>query len=126
MPTDSLVPGRVASGMHRKGFDVSARSLRNLAREMQSGSAPSTTVIEMLDAEADAIDALRSDRLVYRIVVIALGIVAISAMLGVILVLLIGADESSDGVSQVLTALGSASIGALAGLLTPSPGSTSR
>jgi len=105
---------------------VSGRSLRSLAREMQSGSIPSTAVIEMLEAEADAIDALRSDRLIYRMVVIALGVVAIAAMLGVILVLLIGADESSDGALQVLTALGSASIGALAGLLAPSPGSTSR
>lgn len=108
---------------------MSASNLRSLAREMQSGGVDETRVAEILEAEAAGVDelrndnyALRSDRFIYRIVVIALGIVAVATVIGVILVLLVGIDDSSDGALQVLTALGSASIGALAGLLAPSPG----
>lgn len=105
---------------------MSASSLRSLAREMrgiQAGVVPGDMAATILESEADAIDALRSDRFIYRIVVLALGVVAVAAVIGVILVLLIGAANSSDGALQVLTALGSAAVGALAGLLAPSPGS---
>lgn len=104
---------------------MSASNLRSLAREMrgmQDGAVQGDMAARILESEADAIDALRSDRFIYRIVVIALGIVAVAAVVGVILVLLIGIDDSSDGALQVLTALGSAAVGALAGLLAPSPG----
>lgn len=105
---------------------MSASSLRSLAREMRGMQGEEAVQGDMaariLESEADAIDALRSDRFIYRIVVIALGVVAVAAVIGVILVLLIGAATSSDGALQVLTALGSAAVGALAGLLAPSPG----
>lgn len=61
---------------------------------------------------------LRSDKWIYRIVVIFLGLTTITAAVGGII---IGSQEKD--VPEVLIALGSAAVGALAGLLTPSPGS---
>jgi hypothetical protein len=53
---------------------------------------------------------------VYRIVVIALGLVALAAVIGAIV--LAAGDKD---IPQILLALGSAAVGALAGLLAPSP-----
>jgi len=58
-----------------------------------------------------------TDYWTYRIVVIALGIVVISAMLGAVYL-----SAQKMVISDLLTALGAAAIGALAGLLTPLPG----
>jgi hypothetical protein len=59
-----------------------------------------------------------TDPVLYRIVVGALGISVIVTIIGSIL--LIGYREALD-VPQILTAIGSASFGALAGLLAPTP-----
>jgi hypothetical protein len=61
------------------------------------------------------------DKMIYRIVVGALGIVAIAAMLGAIYL----STVKDATIPDVLTALGAAAIGALAGLLAPSPGKAS-
>lgn len=58
-----------------------------------------------------------TDRWTYRIVVLALGIVCVAAMGGAIY---LGASETTK-IPDVLTALGAAAIGALAGILAPSP-----
>jgi hypothetical protein len=60
-----------------------------------------------------------SDRWTYRIVVIALGLVCIASVLGAIY--LSATATGTATVPDVLTALGAAAIGALAGLLAPSP-----
>ena len=64
---------------------------------------------------------LESDVWVYRIVVLSLGLTILSIILGVII--LIGTSQIKDdsGVPTILTAIGSAAIGALAGLLAPAP-----
>ena len=59
------------------------------------------------------------DRAVYRIVVGSLGLVAIIAAVGAIYLAAGGANAVV--IPDILTALGSAAIGALAGLLAPSP-----
>jgi len=58
-----------------------------------------------------------SDTITYRMVVGALGIVAIGAVIGAIVL----STYPSPQIPDVLTALGAAAIGALAGLLAPSP-----
>ena len=58
-----------------------------------------------------------TDRWTYRLVVGALGVVAIAAILGAIYL----STFSTPQIPDVLTALGAAAIGALAGLLAPSP-----
>ncbi|HQX63523.1 MAG TPA: hypothetical protein PK593_08705 [Thermomicrobiales bacterium] len=103
---------------------MSARGLRSIARDVEEGRIQGAEVAKKLEDAAAEVDALKGDRFIYRIVVVALGIVAVAAVIGTILVLLIGAAASSDGALQVLTALGSAAVGAMAGLLAPSPRSS--
>lgn len=64
---------------------------------------------------------LSSDVWIYRIIVLALGIVIISIVLGVILLISSGKITDDTKVPTILTAIGSAAIGALAGLLAPPP-----
>ncbi len=60
---------------------------------------------------------LEWDTWIYRIVVSALGLIALAAVGGGIALVAIGKT-----VPEILIALGSASVGAMAGLLAPSPG----
>lgn len=59
-----------------------------------------------------------TDPLIYRIVVIFLGVVIVMAVGGAIWIAL--ADKTAT-VPDIVTALGAASVGALAGLFAPSP-----
>jgi hypothetical protein len=63
--------------------------------------------------------AIQFDPLIYRLVVIFLGLVALAAITGAII---LNAIHPMGMIPEVLTALGAAAIGALAGLLAPSPG----
>lgn len=69
---------------------------------------------------------LDTDVWIYRIVVFALGATLIAIIVGVLL--LMGSDVIKDdkSVPTILTAIGSAAIGALAGLLAPSPREASK
>lgn len=60
---------------------------------------------------------LQTDRWIYRLVVGALGLVILVAIIGAILLAWKGQTTTPD----ILTAIGSAAVGALAGLLAPSP-----
>jgi hypothetical protein len=63
---------------------------------------------------------LDSDTWIYRIVVLSLGLSIMAIIIGILL--LMGSGNITDGkIPTVLTSLGSAAIGALAGLLAPSP-----
>lgn len=63
-----------------------------------------------------------SDVWTYRIVVIALGVVCMAAIGGAIyLTAMAGPSGTTPHVPDTLTALGATAIGALAGLLAPSP-----
>jgi hypothetical protein len=64
-----------------------------------------------------AAPAFVADKVVYRIVVIALGLVTLGAMSGANVLTAMKVQTIPD----VVTALGAAAIGALAGLLVPSP-----
>ncbi|AEA47572.1 hypothetical protein [Archaeoglobus veneficus] len=59
---------------------------------------------------------LRRDVWIYRIVVIALGLTVLAVVIGAIVITMV--DKTTP---DVLVALGSAAVGALAGLLAPSP-----
>jgi hypothetical protein len=60
---------------------------------------------------------LQSDVWIYRLVVAALGLAVLIAIIGAIVL----AAINNTSIPDVLTALGSAALGALAGLLAPSP-----
>ncbi len=67
--------------------------------------------------ESIAATPLQEDRVIYRVVVSALGIAVVFAMVGAITLSVVGKT-----IPDILTALGSAAVGALAGLLAPPPG----
>jgi hypothetical protein len=60
---------------------------------------------------------LESDPLVYRIVVLSLGLVIVLSVIGAVVL-----GMSGRTIPETLTALGSGSVGALTGLLIPTPG----
>lgn len=65
---------------------------------------------------------LESDPWIYRIVVLALGGTVLIVVLGAILLAATHTGATEFRIPEVLTAIGSAAVGALAGLLAPSPG----
>lgn len=60
----------------------------------------------------------RRDPWIYRIVVAALGLAALAAVLGAVALAMLGKP-----IPEILVAIGSAAVGALAGLLAPGRGS---
>lgn len=62
---------------------------------------------------------LQTDRVVYRMVVLFLGVTVVGVVLGAIALTWIG--KPNDKLPDILTALGSAAVGALAGMLAPTP-----
>jgi hypothetical protein len=64
---------------------------------------------------------LEYDVWIYRVVVIALGTGILAIIIGVIILIGTGQLTNDKNVPTILTAIGSAAIGALAGLLAPSP-----
>lgn len=60
------------------------------------------------------------DTWIYRLVVIALGSAVLIALIGAIILAKLDGNNSAN-VLPLLTAIGSAAVGALAGLLAPSP-----
>ena len=66
---------------------------------------------------------LDSDVWIYRMVVFSLGATILAIIIGVIILIGTGKISDDKNVPTILTAIGSAAIGALAGLLAPSPNS---
>jgi hypothetical protein len=64
---------------------------------------------------------LGSDVWIYRAVVVILGICVISTVLGGIFLVIYGKGEVKMALPDGIVAIGSAAVGALAGLLAPSP-----
>jgi hypothetical protein len=64
---------------------------------------------------------LDTDIWIYRIVVVALGASILSIIIGVLFLIGQGKFTNDATVPTILTAIGSAAIGALSGLLAPSP-----
>jgi len=62
-----------------------------------------------------------NDKWVYRLVVASLGLTILIIIVGVIVLMSSSAIRNDAMVPTIFTALGSAAIGALAGLLAPSP-----
>lgn len=64
---------------------------------------------------------LQTDKWIYRIIVLSLGVSIIAIIIGVMILMGSGKITNDQGVPTILTAIGSAAIGALAGLLAPAP-----
>jgi hypothetical protein len=63
---------------------------------------------------------LQWDRFIYRAVTLMLGIVVIIIAVGILLLVGLDKIENDQDVPTLLTAIGSAAVGAVAGLLSPS------
>jgi hypothetical protein len=64
---------------------------------------------------------LQTDRWIYRAVVVVLGLTVLSTVLGGLAIVLFLHQDASLKLPDSLVAIGSAAVGALAGLLAPSP-----
>jgi len=64
---------------------------------------------------------LETDTWIYRIIVLAMGLTILTIIVGVIVLIFNGKITDDKTVPTIFTAIGSAAIGALAGLLAPSP-----
>lgn len=97
---------------------VHVQSVAELAVKVaQDPNLASTIKDNPAQAIAELAAPLRNDPWIYRIVVGALAAVAVLAVIAAIWLTLAGADKIPD----VVIALGSAAVGALGGLLAPSP-----
>lgn len=67
--------------------------------------------------DQSVLNALHKDVWIYRIVVITLGLAVLISLVGALVLALYGKGQSSEAI----VAIGSAAVGAMAGLLVPSP-----
>lgn len=98
----------MAQQIHSVG-ELAVRVAQDPALQDQIKADPTTTIASLAAP-------LQTDTWIYRIVVGALGLAVLIALVGAIAL-----TVNSKSVPDVLTALGSAALGALAGLLAPSP-----
>ena len=93
------------------------RSVNELAVRVAQDPDLATRIKENpVETLTDLAGPLQADVWIYRMVVGALGLAVLAGMVGAIVLAI--ADKATP---EVLIALGSASVGALAGLLAPSP-----
>ena len=64
---------------------------------------------------------LQKDVWIYRIVVIALGLIVLSTVIGGIIITIISTGQTAKSLPEGIVAIGSAAVGAMAGLLAPPP-----
>jgi len=67
---------------------------------------------------------LQTDVWIYRIVVLALGLTVLMAVGGAIYLAASAGNGQTVAIPEILVAIGSAAVGALAGLLAPAPGTS--
>lgn len=88
-----------------------------ISRITMEAAIPDTVKQELLETLQPAASPLQWDPWIYRLVVAFLGLTVLSTVVGGLLIL----ATSGASVSEGIIALGSAAVGALAGLLAPSP-----
>lgn len=97
------------------------QSLEGLASRVSTDSELANAIkndpVGTLSGIAAEASALTTDKWTYRIVVLSLGFAVLIGLIGLIVLSLKNVQSIPDG----LVAIGSAAVGALAGLLAPSP-----
>lgn len=100
------------------------QSLKQLAREVKSNELLAqriqTDPVAAIDTLADQSETWTKDPWIYRWVVSILGLVLLAVVFSSVALMFVSPGRSFT-VPEVLVSLGSASVGALAGLLAPSP-----
>jgi hypothetical protein len=97
------------------------KNLESLINESPELTQPSKE--RMLGEVKEALTPLQTDKWIYRIVVGALALAIITCLTFTFVISLMNTDpNSSINIPEIFMAIGSAAVGALAGLLAPSPG----
>ena len=110
-------------GKH-SAFILAERLINNLGllEKIKNAQNPSEFKSELMQLAHKVVEEkenpLQTDKWIYRGVVFFLGMTVLSAVIGAIILAVV---SKGAAIPEVLTALGSAAIGALAGLLAPSP-----
>lgn len=108
---------KFVSDKYRAADELSRLLLNQPGLVEKLAQSPEETVKALAAATVAQIPrALEQDRTIYRIVVFSLGMTVLSVVVGVIAMSLV---SPTTPIPDVLTALGSAAIGALAGILAP-------
>jgi len=98
--------------------DTNLRALQTLSSREDL---PSDVRNELNQVITDIRTPLTTDNWIYRLVVIFLGLTILSTVLGGIYLAYLAKGETGMELSPGIVAIGSAAVGALAGLLAPSP-----
>ena len=89
--------------------------------EFKAALEANPTLKRQIMDEFSFVSPLSKDKWIYRLVVGSLGLVILVIVIGIIVLMFTGKVASDQSIPTILTAIGSAAIGALAGLLAPSP-----
>jgi hypothetical protein len=89
-----------------------ARAVENPAKELLQ-------LAKEVDDQVPVATVLENDTMIYRMVVAIIGVVAVLAVIGAIVVVFVPEVEETTALLTALVSISSASIGALAGLLSP-------
>lgn len=101
--------------MFEKKPDIIGQTVSLIA---QQADIPPETKAKLIEAMREISNPLQADKWIYRFVVWFMGLTVIGTILGGFIIKGVTAQDIPEG----LVALGSAALGALAGLLAPSPG----
>lgn len=98
--------------------EINITTLKTLATR---GDIPADAKDDLNRVIADIRTPLSTDNWIYRLVVVFLGITILSTVIGGIYLTAAAASGQGGDLPQGIVAIGSAAVGALAGLLAPSP-----
>ena len=98
------------------------RTLNNVIEKINADPAiPAEQKTEIVTKLDEIADPLRKDNWIYRLVVIFLGVSAVATVIGGIIIAIKSTGTAKLELPQGIVAIGAAAVGALAGLLAPSP-----
>jgi hypothetical protein len=95
-------------------------AVRQLSPLLARGDIPEDAR-NVLSSTLNELSPLHYDVWIYRAVVVVLGVIVIATVFGGIYIAVIGRGEPTMKLPDAIVAIGSAAVGALAGLLAPSP-----
>lgn len=94
---------------------------KSLAKVLERDDLPSEAREELTNTVSGLRTPLQTDVWIYRIVVVTLGLIVLATVCGGIYISVIAKGDATVQLSEGIVAIGSAAVGALAGLLAPGP-----
>jgi hypothetical protein len=93
----------------------------NLKSILSRSDIPDDVRSSLSSAAIELASPLQTDVWIYRIVTIILGLIVLGTVAGGIYIAIIGKGDATVSLPEGVISIGSAAVGALAGLLAPSP-----